>query len=149
MDTSSRWERYALSLPLSRREILAARYAFALLCLGAAALICGVAAVGSVMFLNGYDLLEVSPLIWWAGCIGLALLMLDLMFAVYFVYRINIGIILFLVVCVVPVTAVYWRDLLKPEVIGVWAVIFAVLGLLGLWISWRISLRSFERWDAV
>ena len=83
LDTASRWERYVLALPLSRREILAARYQFAYLCLGAVALICGIAAVASVLFLDGYDLLGVSPMIWWAGCVGIALLILDLMLAVY------------------------------------------------------------------
>ncbi len=147
LDTSSRWERYALALPLSRREILAARYVFSCLCLGAAALVCGAAAVGSVVFLNGYDLLGVSPLVWWNGCVGVALLMLDLMLAVYFVYRMNVGILLFLVLCFAPIAAVYWRHLLISEMLGVWAGIFAVLGLLGLWVSWRVALRAFERWD--
>ncbi|HJK78142.1 ABC-2 transporter permease [Methanocorpusculum vombati] len=147
MDTSSRWERYALSLPLSRREILAARYVFSCLCLGAAAVICGAAAAGSVVFLGGYDLLGVSPLIWWAGCTGAALLMLDLLLAVYFVYRVNVGILLFLVLCFVPTAAVYWHDLLTPDVFGVIAALLAILGLAGLWVSWRVSLRAFERWD--
>ena len=64
LDTASRWERYVLALPLSRREILASRYQFAYVCLGVVALICGIAAVVSVLFLDGYDLLGVSPLIW-------------------------------------------------------------------------------------
>ena len=149
MDTSSRWDRYALSLPLSRREILAARYVFSCLCLGAAALICGAAVAGSVVFLNGYDLLGVSPLVWWTGCTGAARLMLDLLLAVYFVYRMNVGILLFLVLCFVPTATVYWHNLLTPDVFGIIAVLLAVLGPAGLWVSWRVSLRAFERWDGI
>lgn len=142
--------RYALSLPLSHREILGTRYAFSCLCLGAAALICGAAAAGSVVFLNGYDLCwESRHWFWWAGCTGAALLMLDLLLAVYFVYRMNVGILLFLVLCFVPTATVYWHDLLTPDVFGVIAVLLAVLGPAGLWVSWRVSLRAFERWDGI
>ncbi|MCQ2356055.1 MAG: hypothetical protein MJ014_03405 [Methanocorpusculum sp.] len=49
--------------------------------------------------------------VWWAGCTGAALLMLDLLLAVYFVYRMNVGILLFLVLCFVPTTTVYRHDL--------------------------------------
>ena len=148
LDTASRWERYVLALPLSRREILAARYQFAYLCLGAVALICGIAAVASVLFLDGYDLLGVSPMIWWAGCVGIALLILDLMLAVYFVYRMNIGILLFVVVCFVPTLAVYVQDLMVPALLAPLALGLLLAGLLGLWISWRVALQAFERWDA-
>ncbi|HJJ97731.1 MAG TPA: ABC-2 transporter permease [Methanocorpusculum sp.] len=148
LDTASRWERYVLALPLSRREILAARYQFAYLCLGVVALICGIAAVVSVLFLDGYDLLGVSPLIWWTGCMGVALLILDLMLAVYFVYRMNIGILLFVVVCFVPTLAVYVQDLMVPALLSPLALVLLLAGLLGLWISWRVALQAFECWDA-
>lgn len=149
LDVVGRWERYALALPLSRREILAARYQFSLLCLGAVALFCGAVAVVSVMVLHGFDLIGVSPLIWWAGCIGVALLMLDMLLAVFFVYRVNVGILLFLVLCLTPPLVVYFRDLLTPEVISSIALVTAAAGLLGLWVSWRVALRAFERWDVV
>ena len=148
LDTASRWERYVLALPLSRREILAARYQFAYLCLGVVALICGIAAVVSVLFLDGYDLLGVSPLIWWTGCMGVALLILDLMLAVYFVYRMNIGILLFVVVCFVPTLAVYVQALMVPALLSPLALGLLLAGLLGLWISWRVALQAFECWDA-
>ena len=110
--------------------------------------VCGIHVVVSVLFLDGYDLLGVSPLFWWTGCMGVALLILDLMLAVYFVYRMNIGILLFVVVCFVPTLAVYVQDLMVPALLSPLALVLLLAGLLGLWISWRVALQAFECWDA-
>ena len=148
LDTARRRARSVLALCLRSMLALAACIPFEYLCLGVVALICGIAAVVSVLFLDGYDLLGVSPLIWWTGCMGVALLILDLMLAVYFVYRMNIGILLFVVVCFVPTLAVYVQDLMVPALLSPLALVLLLAGLLGLWISWRVALQAFECWDA-
>ena len=118
--------------------------------------------VSSVVFLIGIAMALLLPvnamtldtasrwerLIWWTGCMGVALLILDLMLAVYFVYRMNIGILLFVVVCFVPTLAVYVQDLMVPALLSPLALVLLLAGLLGLWISWRVALQAFECWDA-
>ncbi|MDV0443932.1 ABC-2 transporter permease [Methanorbis rubei] len=149
IDGVSRFDRYALALPRTRREIAAARYQFGLLCFGAAAAFCFAAAVLAQIFLPAghADLLGISPLIWWAGIMGGTLLVLDVTLAVFYRYRVNISVVAIIAVAILPNLVVYMPDLMKQPMVGWIAVVLAVAGLAGLWVSWRVSLAAYERWD--
>lgn len=152
MDTSSHWERYALILPLTRREILAARYRFSLLCFAMAAMFCLVAAVLARIFLppGSADLLGISPLAWWAGTMGVALLLFDILFAVYYRYRKNVGVYVVVFITVLLNIGVYlpWMSGAHASDGVALALVLAAAGLAGLWVSWRTAATAYEKWDA-
>ncbi|MDU9376181.1 hypothetical protein McpSp1_07730 [Methanocorpusculaceae archaeon Sp1] len=149
MDTTSRFDRYALALPRTRREIVAARYQFGLLCFGAVATLCFASALLAEIFLPAghADLLGISPLVWWIGIMGGALLVFDVTLAVFYRYRMNIGVFAVIFVAILPNLAVYAPYMMIQPMVGWIAAALAVAGLVGLPVSWRVSLAAYERWD--
>lgn len=112
-DETSRWDSYGLSLPVTRRQCVSAKYLLAFVmmavgtALGAVLSLAAMAATGSI---NWSDLLSML-----AGTMGAALLLISILFPFIYRYGVEKSRFIMILLFLVPFGGLYaWQHLMGP-----------------------------------
>lgn len=141
------WDRYALTLPLTRRDLVRSKYLFALVLIGTAALFALAASVLLSLSGGGEGLLEAFASV--GGSLIAAVFLISLM--IPFIYRFGSekARLMLAAVAVVPTAALFisYRLGIRVSEAAVEYALFAAVPavLLMFYLSYRISLSIYER----
>ncbi|HIT19276.1 MAG TPA: ABC-2 transporter permease [Candidatus Fimivivens faecavium] len=146
-DDLCKWDRYALTLPLTRREIVRSKYLFAMILLGAGLLLSLAAGVGFSLAGGGEDLVE--TLASTAGSLIAALFLTSVMIPLIYRFGTEKSRLMLFAVAVLPTAALfllYQSGVTITEQALKAALIAAVpVSVVLFYLSYRVSAAIYER----
>jgi ABC-2 type transport system permease protein len=147
-DALARWDRYALSLPVSRRDLVASKYLLAVVMAAMGAIVAF--AMGYVMMFFRHTLVVKELLLSTAVSIGVGLLIVSILLPLIFRFGVEKSRLMLVGVVLVPLGLTYLLKLLRiplPDlsVLATQAWLMPLVGLIILGLSYFISAAIFQR----
>lgn len=142
-DERAKWNSYALSMPISQKDMVISKYCLGLLSLLFGFILCLLATgfTKGFYFENFFPLLLVS---------SFAILILSIMLPVLFKFGTERGRILLLIVCLLPMILAFasqglLNPTLSPEFLNILPILFVITVILVLFGSMLLSIRIYQK----